>query len=212
MTDTRKSSNNKSQKDFTGATVIRGLSEDKQQELLARLYLFTKRHYYGPLNHEDLVMQAVADVLAGIRSWNQQFPPFENLCWVIKSIAGNQLRKECRTVPLDSLSPIAVGPSDTTFGLSDSSLRPETYEIKEARNKLIRVFREITRDDETLRQVINLALDLGKWKPSQIAESLNIEKSEVYNSKRRIKRRLVALLSREKKPKRYETEDYATFG
>jgi DNA-directed RNA polymerase specialized sigma24 family protein len=167
-----------------GAAALRGMSEGELLDLINGLKVIAARRCFGPLNCEDLVMQALTDVLRGRRkgSWNSSFTPFENLCLIIRSIAGNQWDREKRAVPLDPDSAQFARPS-----------HGDDYEAGESRRRISSAFDAAIRGDDFLRDVVALALDAG-WKPRRIAEGLRVDVSKVYKAKRRIRRRLESLL------------------
>jgi DNA-directed RNA polymerase specialized sigma24 family protein len=171
-----------------GATVLRSLKEEELTDLINRLRLFAVGRYHGRLNADDLAMQAVADVFAGHRNWNADYPPFYNLCWIVRSIASNQLRKERRLRSYD----IDV---ETGFGQSliSQPVAPppsETYETDETQRGLRALISRALGDDGLLHRLVALFDEREVWKPQEMATELNVGESEIYQAKRRLRRRL----------------------
>lgn len=177
-----------------GADILRRMEADELIDLLNRLRLFAAGRYYGGVSADDLVMQAVTDVLDGKRTWNAEFSPFKNLCLVIRSIASNQLQKEKRLIPLDQ--DMEYG-SDRSKQLSLAYLSPaELYEADENQRGLRKLLHRAVRDDGLLRRAVMLFIDVEVWKPKEMAADLSISEPEIYEVKRRIRRRLLKLLKK----------------
>jgi len=172
-----------------GAAVLRGLDDAALISLLNRLTLFAARRYDGRLNAEELAMQAVADVLAGVRrSWDTDYPPFNNLCWIVRSIASNQLQKEKRLLPFEpDAEACAARPAPSQPPVS------ELYETDETRRGLRDLLRRAA-DDDLSRRVVETALEEDRWKPKELAAALNVGEADIYEARRRIGRRLGKLL------------------
>jgi DNA-directed RNA polymerase specialized sigma24 family protein len=175
-----------------GAVVLRNLEVNELIDLLNRLRLFAAKRYFGRLNVDDLAMQAITDTFTGNRSWNADYPPFENLCWIVRSIASNQLQKESRL----SYDPDVETNSNQITSLPAQSSPSEIYETDEIRRDLRALFRRAVGDDGFLRQVVTLFLEKEVWKPKEMAVALNVSETEVYEAKRRIRRRLGKLLNK----------------
>jgi DNA-directed RNA polymerase specialized sigma24 family protein len=183
-----------------GAAILRSLPEDKLIDLLDRLRLFAAKRYYGALNCDDLAMQAITEVLVGKRSWNPAFTTFQNLCWIIRSIAANQLEKERRAISIaydaDRIyvnSPHIINPARAEHSPAND------YETDETRKKISHLLRKAINKDSLLGRIVDTALNTGRWKPKEIAAKLNISESEVHNARRRIRRRLEGLLRKSKR-------------
>jgi len=155
--------------------------------LYNQLRLFAARRYSWPLDSHDLVMQAFEDVFSGKRSWNPNFPPYISLRLIIRSIAHNRLRKN---PPEVSLSANACG-SDIPCA-KPSPLA--AHERAEGQRQLERAFDNLASEDSAVSRVITVARELGEWKASRIAEQLGVDKSVVYNAKKRIKTQLKSQL------------------
>lgn len=172
-----------------GAAVLRSLKEEELIDLYDRLRVFASERYYGRLSADDLVMQAFADVLAHKRKWNKDYPPFDNLCWIVRSIASNQLDKEKRLSPLTQ-------DTESHPGLTLSSAQPsaaELYEADERQRGLRKLLRSAVSDDGLLRRLVALFMEWEVWKPKEMAAELDVREQEIYEAKRRIRRRLVRL-------------------
>jgi len=172
-----------------GAAVLRGLKEKELVVLYDKLRVFASERYYGRLSADDLVMQAFADVLAHKRTWNENYPPFDNLCWIVRSIASNQLDKEKRLSPLEL-------DTESGPGLTLPSAQPsaaELYEADERQRGLIKLLLSAVGDDSLLRRLVALFMDWEVWRPQEMATELNVGEQEIYEAKRRIQRRLVRL-------------------
>src|ERR1044072_3974257 len=182
---------NASESEHCGAAILRSLSEGDLIDLLDRIRLFAAKRYYGALNCDDLAMQALTEVLAGKRSWNSSFTPFQNLCWIIRSIAANQLEKESRTISIDSdAKHFDVDLSHIINPESAEHSPVNDYETDEARKKIGDLFYKATNKDNLLGRIVDFTLSVGRWKPKEIAAELNISEPKVYNARRRIRRRL----------------------
>jgi DNA-directed RNA polymerase specialized sigma24 family protein len=183
-----------------GAAILRNLLEDELIDLLDRLRLFAAKRYYGALDCDDLAMQAIAQVLAGERGWNPTFTPLQNLCWIIRSIAANQLEKESRIRPItcdadriDANSPHMINPARAEHSPAND------YETYETRKRINNLLNKAISKDSLLVRIVDTALNTGKWKPKEIASELNINESKVHNARRRIRRRLERLLGKSKR-------------
>ncbi|HEY0380464.1 MAG TPA: hypothetical protein VGC87_26360 [Pyrinomonadaceae bacterium] len=177
----------------SGATILKSLSEDEWIDLLNRLKLFVAGHYYGPLDRDDLPMEAITEVLENRRTWNPDFPPFQNLCWIIRSIAANQLEKERRIVPL---YPHARG-ADSTPTSNPAPAYPspaEDFEASETHRRISDLLQQAAGGNNLFSRIISLALKKDRWKPKEIADELKVSEPEVYNARRRIRRKLRKLL------------------
>jgi DNA-directed RNA polymerase specialized sigma24 family protein len=175
-----------------GATVLRGLTEDELLELLNKLRLFAARRYYGQLNVDDLAMQGITDTLAGKRSWDVNYTPLQNLCWIVRSIASNQLQKE-GGLPVYDLS----AADNSSPSLLNTHLSPaEIYEADETQRNLGERIRRAIGGDNLLGRMVAFVLEQQTWKPKELAAKLNISEPAVYNAKRRIQRRLGTLLDK----------------
>lgn len=183
------------QGDLSGADVLRSLSPYELAILLDKLRAFVFNHYYGNLRCEDLAMEAMKRVLLGKRkSWNSAYPPFENLCWIIKSLADNQLKKEKRTASLEVAAPFGTDDLDLERSfVSHNSSPAELYEASETKRFLCQLINRATNNDGLLGCIVELALDAGHWKPRLFARELQINVREVQNAKRRMQRRLEAM-------------------
>lgn len=177
-----------------GGAVVRGLTPGELVELLNKLRLFAAEHYYGRLNVDDLAMQAINDVLEGRRAWNADYPPFNNLCWIIKSIASNQLRKESRLIPYDP--DMEVGSEQSVPLLPVHASPAEAYEANETQRSLRALIRRVIDGDSLSRRLVELFLEWQTWKPKEMAVALNVSETEIYEAKRRMRRRIGKLLDK----------------
>lgn len=173
-----------------GAAVLRGLTEEELLDLYERLRLFASERYFGRLNADDIIMQAFTDVFAHKRKWNEDYPPLDNLCWIVRSIASNQLNKEKRLSPLEQETESGLGLSLP----SDQPSAAELYEADEQRRGVHRLLRSAVGDDSLLRRLVALFMEWEVWKPKEMASELNVREQEIYEAKRRIRRRLAKLL------------------
>jgi RNA polymerase sigma factor (sigma-70 family) len=177
-----------------GAAVLQGLTPSELIEILNKVRLFAARRYHGQLNADDLAMQAITDALAGKRTWNANYSPFHNLCWIVRSIAFNQLQKEGRLLSHD---PDAEAGSSRAVPLLPTHPSPaEIHETNETQRSLRELLRRAVDDDSLLLRVVALYFERQVWKPKEMAAALNVSEPEIYKAKRRIQRRLSKLLNK----------------
>jgi DNA-directed RNA polymerase specialized sigma24 family protein len=180
-----------------GGRILRALSEKEQVALLVRLNVYAARRYRGLLSSEDLVMEAWTAVLAERRTWDSDYPPFDNLCWIIRSIADKHLRRELRAVPLgysDGCLPDASTP--VLYSLPTQLSPASQYEASEELRNRLEQLRHVSKVDNSLRRMVMAAFEINGWKPRDLAEALGWSVSAVNNAKRRIKRILLRLRNR----------------
>ena len=170
-----------------GAAVLCGLGDDELAGLLDRLRYFAAKYYYGTLNVEDLAMQAIADVLAGKRAWDAAYPPFENLCWIVRSIASNQLNKEKQLLSYDAEGEAGSRQIEPSTPPHESP--SEIYETDEARRGLRALIQRAVGDDNLLRRAVKFFFEREVWKPKEISVELGVSEREIYEAKRRLRRR-----------------------
>jgi DNA-directed RNA polymerase specialized sigma24 family protein len=194
MSDTPDKGTHITAKQALGAAVLQSLEAYELIDLLNRLRLFAAERYYGWLSADDLVMQAVTDVLDGKRRWNAAYPPFDNLCWVIRSIAFNQLQKEKRLLPIGQNRESDSG-QPKLLPLTHPSAA-ELYEADENQRDLRKVLHQAVGDDGLLRRAVALFMNGEAWKPKEMAAELSVSEPEIYEAKRRIRRRLRKLLKK----------------
>lgn len=181
------------QVDLSGADILSSLPADELVGLLDRLRAFVFNRYYGTLSCEDLAMEAMKRVLAGHRGWDSDYPPFENLCWIIRSLADNQRKKDERSTSLESSSELNISKAarETLRALNNSS-PADIYETARANQEIRSSIKRAIRGDGMLGRIVEFALDAGDWKPRTIAKELQIDMRQVHNAKRRMQRRLAA--------------------
>jgi DNA-directed RNA polymerase specialized sigma24 family protein len=173
----------------SGAEVLNSLSEDQLKELLDRLRLFAFRHYHGALDCENLAMEAVKQVLAANRSWDPSSSPFTNLCWITKSLASNQLKKDERNISLEAASEILLDDSIAQAPVAvDEATPANIFEAKEVARELSELIDRASSGDSILRRIIRSALKTDGWKPKEIAREFGIDTSQINNAKRRMQR------------------------
>ena len=138
-----------------------------------------------PVGHraEDAVQIAFERVWNGTRRWNQErYPQLADfLTSVVDSVISDLVRGEEHKrrggLPLG-------GPTipDPSLSALDRVASDECYKA------LVEAVEDATADDPMLRQTLTLLL--GGSKPGEIARELRIDRIEVYNALRKVRRRL----------------------
>jgi len=177
---------------MTASAVPSRLQDEDWDDLLPRLLLVARRFharalrsYSGAPDPHDLVQQAVTDLLDGRRRLPPDVPVFTVLCGVMRSQASNFVSRqqpvgpgadpdETRIAPL--LMEVADAGFAPTHQLALDELRDELYAI--------------VGNDTLARRVIDLLLEDSTLKPSDLAEMLNVPVRDIYNTKRRLRRKL----------------------
>lgn len=147
---------------------------------------------------EDLALDAVEKVLTGTREWDSDKYPnlLKHLKWIVDSDLSHLLESE-RIPSSELLIGHEMAPGTT---INDPHLRPEEARSEDPETLLIarqdqaheeevkRWFYDMVRGDEGLEDLL-LCFDEGINKAEAISEQLGIEVSEVYNLKRRLRRK-----------------------
>ena len=165
-----------------GREILGSLSDQDWKDLMDRLKLFVKSRYYN-IDAEDLIIEAIVAVIAGRRCWDPTKPPFHNFCSIIRSVASNQLEKESRFTPFDA--PLSL-PSIPSYA--------EKYEQLENDEIFRSQLKESLQDDTESLHLADCIIDNPAVKPEKIAENLGEEKKKIYNARKRLRRKLKALM------------------
>jgi len=177
-----------------GAAVLYGLDDKELLDLINRLRLLAARKYYGSLDIDDLVMRAVSDTFEGIRTWNANCSPFRNLWFIVRSIASNQLKRDGR-IPTCELD--AEVTSDQTRPSTSAYPSPtEIHKTAESQRDMNALIRRAIGNDGLLRKAVAVFFKRGVWKPKAMAVELGVSVQEIYEAKRRMRRRLRKLLKK----------------
>lgn len=176
----------------SGREILSSLSDQDWKDLIDRLKLFFKSYYYN-VDVEDLIMDAVTAVIAGKRRWDPTTPPFHNFCSIIRSVASNKLEKEKR---FTSLTPDneTSRTHDVPLNLPSIPSHAEAYEQRENDEVFRSRLEESLKDDALALHLADSLIDDPEVKPEQIAEDLGEEKKKVYNARKRLFRKLKALM------------------
>ncbi len=143
-----------------------------------------------PVGHraEDAVQTAVERVWNGTRRWNRERYPrlVDFLTSVVDSVISDLVRGEehKRRGGLPPGDPTAPDPSLSALD------RVASDECHEA---LVQAVEDATADDPMLRQTLTMLLEGST--PGEIARELRIDRTEVYNALRKVKRRLSKTLA-----------------
>ena len=182
---------------FVGAEVLRGLSVEEFDDLLKRAIKFASKkcQYDGRVSPHDVVHEAFRQILTGQRtSWNTSYTPFENVCLIVRSVASNQIKKD----RIQQLSEASIENVVPIWSVSERCTPYDIYLREENLKILWQLVYSVSADDSLLGRMVTSAKRLGCWDNRQIARELGIEKSVVYQGKRKIQRRLVRALSKDK--------------
>ena len=175
-----------------GRQVLQKLTEEQWLDLLDRLTLFINSYYFD-VDCKDSIQEAILAVIDGRRSWDLNKTPFNNLCLIIRSITSNQLAKDRRFTCLD---PDVENPTCDTAAMRPLNLsHTELYERRESdENFMTRLHESLQGDDLSVRVTNHLLEDDTRWKPQKIAEHLGEPVRAINNARKRLRRRLKALL------------------
>ena len=140
----------------------------------------------GAPTPEDLVQDAVADLLTGRRAWPEGLPAFVVLHGVVRSHVSNAVGRagvpgssgfHLRSVPIGEAGPAADEPADE---LADrAAVRARALAL--------------VGDDADLGRIVALWFDDPSLKPLDVAEILGLTATDVYHATKRLRRRLEPL-------------------
>jgi DNA-directed RNA polymerase specialized sigma24 family protein len=175
-----------------GRELLLGLSDQDWKDLIDRLRLFANSRYYN-LDADDLVMEAIEAVMARRRSWNSTKPAFYNFCSIIRSIASNQLEKEKRFTPL-AFDTQNSSTNDAPLMLPPISSHAETHEQLETDESFRSQLEQALHGDSLSLQLADYLIDDPTAKPEKIADDLGEWRGKIYNARKRLLRKLIALM------------------
>ena len=163
------------------------------EDILPRLLLVARRYYNQALRSfpgapepRDLVQQAIADLLGGQRTLPPDVPVFNTLCGIIRSQASNFVARQ---------QPVGAG--DHPAGTRHRPLDPKTRAAPSAPDMTVeeKLFRKkvlaLIGDRPLDRRIVDLLLKDPALKPADLAALLDVPIREIYNAKRRLRRKLI---------------------
>lgn len=145
----------------------------------------------------DTIMKVLTEEGVKYRSWRGPLVPF------LKKVMLNDFRDQLR----NSAYKKTVAPKPATETNESDSLReaplPHSKEVAPTGNPLSvamekeqkEQIRGLLGNEDDLREVVDAVVELDCYKPSQIAEVLELSVEEVQNRKKRLRRRLASLFS-----------------
>src|SRR5438128_2186675 len=93
----------------SGKMVLSSISATELKMMVNRLLIFARRRYFGRLDYEDIVSEALIQVWSGKRALNLDYTLFKNLVLIVRSVASNELLKETRYVSVDDIPKSTLG-------------------------------------------------------------------------------------------------------
>lgn len=177
---------------MTASSVPSRLQTVDWNDLMPRLLLVARRFhrralraYSGAPDPRDLVQQAITDVLDGRRRLPPDVPVFTVLCGVMRSQVSNYVSRQQPVGPGADSDETRLAP--LLMEVADASYTPtQKLDTDELRDGLYR----IVGDDDLARGVIDLLLEDSTLKPADLADMLDVDVRAIYNTKRRLRRKL----------------------
>lgn len=176
------------------------LTEEMMKRLMAHAVRKAARLYWrgirdGPMpggdEANDVVMKAIMKVWDGKRNWNQEEHPdlFLYLRSVVDSDINNLAESEAnrrwqRELPDPDTERQPAGLVQTSP--DEEALASEE---EERSDRFFFGFHEYLNDEPDLQAILDCLFD-GVVKPRKIAEKLSINRSEIYNARKRLRQRL----------------------
>jgi DNA-directed RNA polymerase specialized sigma24 family protein len=140
----------------------------------------------GRMSVEDLVHEALSDMLEGQRRQPENVDSFTFLCGAIRSEFDNLYRKEkAATFSEESLPP------DYSPFLPSVSLE-ETQSVFDYQQLCDKV-RELVSDDAELVSIVEVWFEEPDMKPKDIACRLGLSMDDMHNAQKRLRRRAINL-------------------
>jgi len=157
-----------------------------------RLRRFAHKYYYwlpsrvSGIDLDDLVQDAITDVIAGDRHQPPDVELVTFLCHVIRSKADHILKKkESRVVSIEEVPLTCLRiPVGATY-MDD----PGDGDRQAAYQRLCDRVRELVRDDELISRMVELWLSKPELKPREMAKELDVPIKEIRNAQKRLSRR-----------------------
>lgn len=166
-------------------------TEDDWNDLRKRLMYFAYRHYSwvprftrGAIEVEDLVHDAMTDVISGRRTWPTDVNFFQLHCGIIRSKVSHLYGREGRV----SATEVNQGSSASASSLSYQELQQE-----QLYDQLCSNIRESVFDDPVLHQIVELWFAQPDMKPRHIAERLGLPVRAVQNAQKRLRTKVKGL-------------------
>jgi DNA-directed RNA polymerase specialized sigma24 family protein len=176
-----------------GQEVLSSLTDQQWLDLWNRLKLFTNTCYFN-VEGEDLIIKAIIAVMEGRRRWYSEKSPFLNFCWIIRSIASNEIAsdefaREKKSIPLACTDEIPAD-SDQLLISSSTPSHTEIYEQQENDKNFSERLHQSLQGDSLSCRVVDYLIDDPSWKPQKIAKALGEETKEINNTRKRLRRKL----------------------
>lgn len=167
------------------------LLSQEWEGLFKRLVDYAQRLYRGSLDSRNLAQETITQALAGRRRWNHRYDPFQNLSLMLRSIGSNELRKRRREVQLDSVLNVNLRPSLSLPCICAVSATPaERLEATVKASLLPDSLTGALTSDSLSELITGCVMTTEYWKSRDIAAELHIPVLEVYQWKRRMRRKL----------------------
>jgi len=170
------------------------------EDLMARLLVVAEgmcwyqlRSYHNVPEPRDLVQQAAADVLDGVRQWPDHVDAYTMLYGVMRSHVSNFA---ARQRPVGSSRRKQSGEGTRHVRLEDApalqnhTSAPDMSVLSEEFREHIR--RWVAGDDE-LEQMVELLLEDPECSAADLAYEMELTVREIYNARKRLRRRLESL-------------------
>jgi RNA polymerase sigma factor (sigma-70 family) len=192
-----------SQQHAQGSTVpdpLERLRNVDIEDLMARLLVVAEgmcwyqlRSYRNAPEPRDLVQQAAADVLDGVRQWPDHVDAYTILYGVMRSHVSNFA---ARQRPVGSSRKKQSGEGTRHVGLEDApALQNQTSapDVNVLSEELREHIRRWVEGDDELEQMVEVLFEDPQCSASDLAEEMELTVREVYNARKRLRRRLESL-------------------
>jgi len=187
-----------------GLTPVERLEDTDLADLVARLlvvakgmYRYQLRSYRSAPKPRDLVQQAITDVLDGTRSWPLHVDAYTMLCGVMRSHVSNfasrqrpvgHSRKKRRAG--EGTRHVSIENSPEVSTSQDFARTPDAQLLDEELQDHIR---HLVAGDDELEQMVEVLFGDPECSAADLADELGITVREVYNARKRLRRRLETL-------------------
>lgn len=185
-------------------------TDEQWIEFYQKLRLFTFKKYAGlnlslGVDLEDIVNEAVADVLDGKRIWNRSvwgpsataYTPeqqlsasfFGFLCGVVQSKISHLRERSGRQESLDAIEP-HFSSMVNRYDRGGSSLTRSSLEDQINFNEVTEKMEELVSEDEASVRIIGALREVPDLSPQEIAKETGLSIGDIYNALKRIRRKL----------------------
>lgn len=171
-----------------GQSIAERLESINWEDLLARALLYATHQIRinkleGKVTPEDLVLNAITDLITGRRDWPTDVTLLDALTADIKSEIAREkyLQHRRQSIPIDE--EMFLVPERATQAVADREL-------------MEKIFRLVS-DDAELIKLVEAIFEIPDLKPSELAAMLNITTKELYTQKKRLRRKLSRLINSE---------------